>query len=78
MTDALDDDDLQDLIHEASSRDELWPEALAEITRAFRSHAGALYIQRTPRPSDQGGALHQAIPFLGFGSGMLETSGMPG
>ena len=66
------EDDLHDLIVEASGRPELWDEVLTALIEQFGSHAGALYIQSDPGPSQSDAVLTQVIPFQGYGAGMME------
>lgn len=66
------EDDLHDLIVEASGRPELWDEVLTALIEQFGSQAGALYVQYNPGSPRSAPAVTEVIPFQGYGVGMLE------
>ena len=67
------EDDLHDLIVEASERPELWNDVLTHLLELTNSHAGGLYIPLDPPPGTAHDAVVQAIPFQGYGAGVIES-----
>ncbi len=66
------EDDLHDLIVEASGRPELWDEVLTALIEQFGSHAGALYLHYNSGATRSAPVVTEVIPFQGYGAGMLE------
>ncbi|ALN71423.1 helix-turn-helix transcriptional regulator [Aureimonas sp. AU20] len=72
MSDDRREDDLHDLIVEATDRAELWSDVLTALLNLSNSIAGGLYVQMESPPGASPGTLIQATPFQGYGAGMLD------
>ena len=66
------EDDLHDLIVEASGRPELWNDVLTALIELFGSEAGALYMPPQIEATHSDAAVTEVIPFQGYGAGVME------
>ncbi|WP_062115030.1 helix-turn-helix transcriptional regulator [Aureimonas sp. AU40] len=73
MSDDRREDDLHDLIVEATDRAELWSDVLTALLNLSNSISGGLYIRLDPPPGTGQDPVVQAIPFQGYGAGMMES-----